>query len=409
MNLVVSARRGRRPLRSELRMSALREELGALIEHAALELVDPDLIEAIAEDMRIVERQRVHHVGLVVAAVILSAMQPSTDTEGRWLDAQRKYEDLGGPDSGKTSFRDTVIKMVPVMRELLKRRMQAFASSTDQPELQGRLRAFADVLIPDGCAFKLAAALSGAYAGTSQPAELKLHAIYSVRAGGVVSVTKTAGSVHDSDEFHPTEWVRDALYIWDLGYVSHARFVDGATAGSHLLQRLKSTQNPVVRAAYGPTGTRHDVLHDGAHVRLEMACQLGLLPRARILDLDVEITDEQRRTVVARIVCVPFGGEDRYYLTTLPRTIFSPHDIAEMYRIRWEIELFFRTWKGALRLDQVRRLQRPLSLEAAITASLLAGTLVQKITTAVNDLEDLAHVEAFFPSAASDGLFVDRA
>ncbi|MFI5298294.1 MAG: IS4 family transposase [Polyangiales bacterium] len=390
-------------------MSALREELGAFIERAALDLVDPDRIEAIAEDMRIVERQRVHHVGLVVAAVVLSAMQPSTDTEGRWLDAQRKYEDLGGAESGKTSFRDTVIKMVPVMRKLLRRRMQAFAASTDQPELQGRLRAFADVLIPDGCAFKLAAALSGAYAGTSQPAELKLHAVYSVRAGGVVSATKTAGSVHDSDGFWPTQWVRDALYIWDLGYVSHERFVDAATAGAHVLQRLKSTQNPVVLASYGPTGTRHDVHHDGAHVRLEMACQLGLLPRARILDLDVEITDDQHRTVVARVVCVPFGGEDRYYLTTLPRAIFSPHDVAEMYRIRWEIELFFRNWKGALRLDQVRRLQRPLSLEAAITASLLAGILAQQITSAVNDLERLAHAEAFSPCAASGGVFANGA
>ena len=33
----------------------------------------------------------------------------------------------------------------------------------------------------------VAAALSNVYAGTSQPAELKLHAVYSVRAGGAIS------------------------------------------------------------------------------------------------------------------------------------------------------------------------------------------------------------------------------
>ena len=56
-----------------------------------------------------------------------------------------------------------------------------------------------------------------------------------------------------------------------------------------------------------------------------------------MLDLDVEIEDNKGRVVQARVVCVPFGGQDRYYLTTLPRAIFTPHDIAELYRIRWEV------------------------------------------------------------------------
>jgi hypothetical protein len=52
------------------------------------------------------------------------------------------------------------------------------------------------------------------------------------------------------------------------------------------------------------------------------------------------------------VVCVPFGGQDRYYLTTLPRAIFTPQDVAEPYRIRWEVELFFRGWRGAMSLDE---------------------------------------------------------
>ena len=89
--------------------------------------------------------------------------------------------------------------------------------------------------------------------------------------------------------------------------------------------------------------------------------------------------DNKGRVVQARVVCVPFGGQDRYYLTTLPRAIFTPHDIAELYRIRWEVELFFRGWRGAMNLDEVRRLSHPLSLEAIILASLLAAVLAQQI------------------------------
>ena len=105
-----------------------------------------------------------------------------------------------------------------------------------------------------------------------------------------------------------------------------------------------------------------------------------------MLDLDIEITDDKRRTVAARVVCVPFGGEDRYYLVTLPREIFTPHDVAELYRIRWEVELFFRGWRGSMRLDEVRRLAHPTSLEAAVLASLLAAAMAQEITMGLKHL-----------------------
>ena len=393
---IVPQRRRRR--RSEIAAPALREQFASIIEDAALDLMDPDRIEGLAEEMGLIERKRVHHVGLVVSSLILASMQRSTDTEGRWLDAQRTYEDLGGADAGKTSFRNQIRKMVPAMRELLRRRLDAFVAATDRPELRERLRAFADVLVPDGCAFKVAAALCNLYSGTGQPAELKLHAVYSVRSGGVVSATKTAGSVHDNDGFRPSKWERDALYIWDLGYNDYSRVIDAKLAGAQVLQRLKSGANPVVLASYGESGHRRALAHDdGRPMRLDEACAFGFVHRQHVLDLDVQLTDEHGRTAIMRVVCVPFGGEDRYYLSTLARDIFTAHDLAELYRVRWEVELFFRAWKGALRVDEVRRLSHPLSLEAAVTASLLAGTLAQEITVAINELERLAAAEAFSP------------
>jgi len=397
MELALSSARPRRgSRRPQVRERALRDRCAAVVEQGARELVDPERIEAAAEDLRLFARRREHHVGLVVCSLILSAMQRSTDTEGRWLDAQRVYEDIGGAVTGATSFRNQGRKMLPMLRALLRRRLMAFAATTEQPKLRGRLRDFADVLIPDGCAFKIASALSNVYAGTSQPAELKLHAVYSVRAGGVISADKTSGSVHDSDGFWPTTWQRDALYLWDLGYVSNERFVAAAQAGAHVLQRLKSGANPIAIASYSPTGQRRELLGDEQKaIRLNDACDHGYVHHQRVLDLDVKIADGDR-SEIARVVCVPFGGEDRYYLTTLARELFTPHDIAELYRMRWEIELFFRGWKGALRLEEVRRLQNEDSLEVMLTASLLASTLAQQLTVAINELERLAF-EAISP------------
>lgn len=386
-----------RPLRAERQPDPLRDRLASVVEASALELLDPDRIEAIGEDLRVIRRHRVHHPGLIVCSLILSAFERSTDTEGRWLDAQRTYEALGGPEAGKTSFRNQTRKLLPVLSELLRRRLRQVAEGAPTTELRGRLRDFTNVLIPDGCAFKVARALSGLYPGTGQDAELKLHAVYNVAAGMATSVEMSAGRVHDSDGFWPARWEPGALYIWDLGYNSHKRFIDAVVGGALVLQRLKDGANPVVVASYGPTGVRRAVVGSDRPVRLLEACEFGWVHHQRVLDLDVVLTDE-RRSVLARVVCVPFGGEDRYYLTTLPRDVFTAHDVADLYRVRWEVELFFRNWKGAVRLDEVQRLEHPTSLQVAITASLLAAVLARDLSAGLERLaEQAARPSVAFP------------
>jgi hypothetical protein len=212
--------------------------------------------------------------------------------------------------------------------------------------------------------------------------------------------------VHDSEGFAPT-WEPDALYIWDLGYNSYERFIDAKLAGAHVLQRLKEGANPLALASYGPNGHRRALAtNEGKPISLNDACAFGFVHRQSVLDLDVELEDARGRKAVARVVCVPFDGEDRYHLSTLPREVFSAHDLAEIYRVRWEVELFFRNWKGGVRLDQVRRLSHPASLTLTITASMLAALLARDISTRLNELsEQLATspappVESFPPSAS---------
>ena len=360
--------------------------LADVIESSALDLLDPERLQAIAEDLRVVERRRGYHAGLVAVSLILSAMQRSTDTEGRLVDARRVYEMLGGGATRESGFRKIARKVGPVLREILKRRLTALATTTSSPELRGRLSGFRDILIPDGCGFKLASALASAYDGTGQESQLKLHAVYSVRAGGLVSLHTTAGSVHDNEGFKPV-WQPGALYIWDLGYNDYGRVIAATKAQALVLQRLKSGANPKVLASFSDGGTRRELRDEnGCAPRLEEACAMGFVHKQRLLDLDAELRDNGE-TAVVRIVCVPFGGEDRYYLTSLPRSDFSPHDVAEIYRLRWEVELFFRGLKGAVRLDEVRRLENKESLHAIVYGTLLAAVLAHDVTAKLNELE----------------------
>ena len=362
-----------RPPKREKAADALEVQLTKVVEESALGLLDADRIEAIAYDSGAFIYKRVVHPGVLGCALVLSSLMRQTDTSGRWLDAQSVYVDLGGAEMSRTSFRDAARRMKPTLTVLLRRRLAQLAADTDRHELRGRLEAFADVIIPDGCAFKLASVLSGVHPGTGNPAELKLHAVYSVRTG-MVSTTTTAGRVHDNDGFWP-KWERGALYIWDLGYNDMKRFIDAMDAGAHVLQRLKTTGNPKALARIDADGTRHT---EGMPATLAQACELFSPPTGE-LDFEVEIKDADGRRRKARVVCVPYAGEDRYYLTTLPREVFTPSDCAELYRVRWEVELFFRNWHGALRMDDVHRLRHPVSLEVAILSSLLAACLSREV------------------------------
>jgi hypothetical protein len=79
----------------------------------------------------------VHHIGLVACSLILSALERSTDTEGRWLDAQRTYEALGGPDAGETSSRNQARRSLVVPQELLGRRIRQLAAAAPRPSCRG--------------------------------------------------------------------------------------------------------------------------------------------------------------------------------------------------------------------------------------------------------------------------------
>jgi hypothetical protein len=292
---------------------------------------------------------------------------------------------LGGGPAKESGFRKIARKVAPVLRELLDRRLRGLVSDATSPELKGRLSAFRDVLMPDGCAFKLANRLASSYAGTGPASELKLHAVYSVRVGGLVSIHATAGAVHDNDGFAP-DWQPGVLYIWDLGYNDYGRAIAATKAGALILQRLKTGANPIVLASYSAAGIRRELRHeDGSAVRLDDACAMGLVHKQKVLDLDAELRADGQSALL-RILCVPFGGEDRYYLTSLSREEYSPYEVAELYRLRWEIELFFRGLKGAVRLDEVRRLENEDSLHTIVYGTLLAAMLARDITASLNTL-----------------------
>jgi len=63
-------------------------------------------------------------------------------------------------------------------------------------------------------------------------------------------------------------------------------------------------------------------------------------------------------------------------LTTLPEAVASDDVVLELYRIRWQIELFFKRCKGLLHFDQLRAFDPDL-VRAYCLAKLIEITLIQ--------------------------------
>ncbi len=75
--------------------------------------LDPERLQAIAEDHGAVERRVKIHTGRLIVALILSALRHAPDTEGRWLDAHTLYDRLGGPPVKPTALRTKIQQLEP--------------------------------------------------------------------------------------------------------------------------------------------------------------------------------------------------------------------------------------------------------------------------------------------------------
>lgn len=348
--------------------------------------LSPIRIKAVAEDLRVLHRQRDLDLGIVVISVILSALMRSSDTEGRVRDAFAVYRQIDTEiDVVDEAFRKAMIRSADVLLHLLQEWTRQIATLDGRPQLRGRLAFFKDLLLTDSTAFKLARALAFALPGSGTTAALKLHGVYSVRAQVAVSVTATSGSEHDSPHFQPL-WIAGALYLWDLGYNDYARVIAAQLAGAFFVQRLKDRANMGVVAWYDAQGLRH-VTPRGPLGELpllgDLLARTPALQDGGVLDLDVVLADREVSCIV-RVVCVPTEGQDRYYLTNLPRAHFSPCDVAEIYSARWEIELLYKDWQGGCRLDEVARLSNLHTLRAVIYGGLLAHLLSRELACAAN-------------------------
>jgi hypothetical protein len=242
--------------------------------------------------------------------------------------------------------------------------------------LRGPFARFTDVRIYDGTGQRVPPRGRKALPGcTKGKAGTKWVMGYSIKTGLLEQGIHGAETASETPLWHRLvpNFTAGALYLFDLGFFERALFEAAQEAGAHVLMRLKSTAKVRVQSFAGPNGR---VSVQGWS--LDYYLQGTSKPRGRVFDLDVT-WGKGKHVIALRLVGYAHSSRSiRWYLTTVPRSILSPNQVIQAYRLRWLIELLFRELKQTA--DLGRSFTANDHAVAALTyGAMLAHALVRSV------------------------------
>jgi len=161
---------------------------------------------------------------------------------------------------------------------------------------------------------------------------VKAHIIYDPHADRPIYFAVTPSNVNDITAAKAMPIEPGATYVYDLGFYDYAWWAQIETVGSRFVTRLKkNTPLTVVHESKAPTGS--NILSD----------RIGYLP-ARLANSrknPMQVPVREIRVII----------ETGKVLRIVTNDLDAPaQEIADLYKQRWEIELFFRWIKQTLRI-----------------------------------------------------------
>jgi len=265
------------------------------------------------------------------------------------------------------------------MRQVFRDILKNLSANVLRPAAGGQLAHFEDLVVQDGSSFAVHDALARRFGGrftTIRPAAVEIHTFMSVFHDQVIEVEVAPDKDPERKFLPPPQSLTRKLLLADRGYQGLDYWGEVDAAGGFFLMRGKSDLNPRLRAARGPGGRLR---------RFEGRCLqdvLRYLPRRR-LELDVAWDRPGGKTLRLRMVLIWHRHKHEYtvLVTNVPRRVLTARQVAEVYRLRWQIELLFKEWKSYANLHDFTSAKAPL-VEGLIWASLCAAALKRTLAHA---------------------------
>jgi hypothetical protein len=252
--------------------------------------------------------------------------------------------------------------------EALAQRGLAYAQA-QQVDLSGPLCGVKDWYIVDSTTVMVRDALREEFPGTGDYAAIKVHKVVSVGCGAPVRDHFSPAREHDSRHLAIDEAWRGCGLLADLGYASLERLRACNAHDVRFVIRLKDNWKPKVD--YIARGQVTQECFPGTDLDALLEAEILVLD-GRAIDADVHVGGD-KRPLHLRLVGVHTPKGYGFFLTNLPPRI-GPRQVADLYRVRWEVELSIRLDQSVHRLDEIDA-ERPCSLKTLLHASLLASTI----------------------------------
>jgi len=215
----------------------------------------------------------------------------------------------------------------------------------------------------------------------------KLHVVYDPRADCPVYTAFSAANVNDITAAKAMPIVPKATYVFDLGYYDYGWWAELDANQCRIVTRLKKNTKL--------TPTRSQPVPEGGAI---LSDTIGLLPARQAKSRRNPFTKEMREVRVR----IPTGK----VLRILTNDLAAPaQEIAQLYKLRWAIELFFRWVKQTLKIKKFLGVSENavrIQIAVALIAFLLLRLAQQTQTTVTSPLmfarlvrANLMHMRSF--------------
>jgi hypothetical protein len=347
------------------------------------DLVSPDEIIEAGRRLGVIKRQRkVDLPALVEATIAAMTAVPGAETT-----ALSYYLGLVSHTMAPSSFYDRFTEeFAELMGELAHRaiaRVRAYTDDERTRDLGVLCERFADIRVVDSTCHLLNRLAQGWAPSTSKkrPAGIKLHTVIALRDNLPVGEIRTTPQRRHDNAAMPAQAIAPGvLTLFDLGYIDVKRFIDMTESGAFFVTRLKESHNPEIVRMHIGLGSRREA----RGMRLDDALGYVVFHDRGVIDLDVRITHGKRTAVVRAVATVDEEGTHCWYLTNVAREVLSVPDVAATYRLRWDIELFFKHLKSGAGWTAVLA-WRPSAIQAFLFAKVIALCLARLLEIAVAD------------------------
>lgn len=341
---------------------------GASLAETLQAILPKEMINTDALRHGVISRQRKLEIVTLVHALVLSE---GDENSGSFADAYRRYIGKAENTVVRGAFYDWMDEEMAVLMESLLAQAMEYACSLPVHLPSKLLDTVEDWRIFDSETITLREALAEVYPGSGSPAAVKVHKEISVGRGCMTYCHFGPAREHDAANFQVDERYRNMGLLLDLGYASLELIRSCDKHSTKFIIRLKDNWKPKVERV-----TRGDIqgeLLPGTDLDLLIEDEVLVLG-GRCVDADVTI-GRGKKKVSARLVMIP--GPDGYlaYLTNLARVTHGPHQVGDLYRVRWEIEMDNKLDKSGSRLDQIKA-TTDTSVRILLCASLLHSMIV---------------------------------